>query len=107
VTQSRYGNGAIGAALALLLTEAFIVVAGFVMVGHDVLDRFMLRRAALVTVAAAGMWGAAYLVRPFGPIVEILVGALVFAALAFAFRIIRPEQIELVRTMIRNRRGRG
>jgi len=106
VTQSRYGNGAIGAALALLLTEALIVVAGFVMVGHDVLDRLMLRRAALVIVAAAGMWGAAYLVRPAGALVEIVVAALVFAALAFLFRIVSPDEIKTVRETIRNRRGR-
>jgi len=105
-TEHRYGNGAIGAGLSLLLTEALIVVAGFVIVGRDVLDRFILRRGALVAVAAAAMWGAAYLARPFGPVVAILVGVLTFAAVARVSGIVTAEQSELVRSAIRNRRRR-
>jgi len=106
VTESRYGNGAIGAALALLLTEALIVVAGFVIVGRDVLDRFMLRRAGFVAAAAVAMWGGAFLARPFGAVVAFLVGVLVFAAVVRVTGVVTSEQVQLVRDAIRNRRNR-
>jgi O-antigen/teichoic acid export membrane protein len=106
VTENRYGNGAIGASLSLLLTEALIVVAGFVMVGRAVLDRVLVRRAVLVALAGGAMWGAAYLAHPLGPVVAIVVGALVFAAFAWISGIVTPEHVELVRATIRNRRRR-
>jgi O-antigen/teichoic acid export membrane protein len=106
LTEHRYGNGAIGAALSLLVTEAIIVIAGFVLVGRDVLDRFIVRRGVAVAVAAVAMWGAAYLARPFGPVVAIAVGTLTFAAVARVTGAVTAEEIELVRSAIRNRRRR-
>jgi O-antigen/teichoic acid export membrane protein len=106
VTENRYGNGAIGASLSLLLTEALIVVAGFVMIGREVLDRLLVRRAVLLALGGGGMWGAAYLARPLGPVVSILVGALAFAAFAWVTGIVTSEHVELVRATIRNRRRR-
>jgi O-antigen/teichoic acid export membrane protein len=106
VTENRYGNGAIGASLSLLLTEALIVVAGFVMVGREVLDRVLVRRAVLLALGGGGMWGAAYLARPLGPVVSILVGALAFAAFAWMTGIVTSEHVALVRAAIRNRRKR-
>jgi O-antigen/teichoic acid export membrane protein len=106
LTEHRYGNGAIGAALSLLVTEAIIVIAGFVLVGRDVLDRFIVRRGVAVAAAAVAMWGAAYLARPFGPVVAIAVGTLTFAAVARVTGAVTAEEIELVRSAIRNRRRR-
>ena len=106
LTEHRYGNGAIGAALSLLLTEALIVIAGAVIVGRDVVDRILLRRGAFVALAAGAMWGAAYLARPFGAVAAIVVGALTFAAVARVTRVVTSEDIELVRSAIRDRHKR-
>jgi hypothetical protein len=52
------------------------------------------------------MWGAAYLARPFGPVVAIIVGALTFVAAARVFGVVTAEHVELVRSAIRNRAKR-
>ena len=62
LTQDRYGNGAIGAAISLLLTEVVVVSAGFWLIGRRVFDGGSARRAALGLVAAAAAGGAAYAV---------------------------------------------
>jgi O-antigen/teichoic acid export membrane protein len=98
-TDDRYGNGAIGAAASLLLTEALIVLVGFVMVGRDVFDRSAARRCALAVAASAAMWAFAYTTSPVVGTLPSLVGAaLVFVGLAALFRLARPDEIAFVRS---------
>jgi len=99
-TESHYGNGAIGAALSLLLTEILIVGVGFVIVGRGVFDREVTRRCLLVAVAAIAMWGVAYGARPIGTIGAFAAGALVFVVLVIAFRAITPEEIAFIRAAL-------
>jgi O-antigen/teichoic acid export membrane protein len=96
-TESRYGNGAIGASLSLLLTELFVVSAGFVLVGRDVLDPRAVRRCLIVALISAEMWGVAYLARPLGEFKAIALAALSFVLLAAAFRVATAEEVAFVR----------
>jgi len=98
LTQSRYGNGAIGASISLILTEVLIVTVGFIIVGRDVLDRSAVRRCLATGVASGAMWLAAYETRALGPIVSGAIGGLGFVALAALFRIATPAEIAFVRT---------
>ena len=52
VTQHRYGNGAIGAAISLLLTELVIAAVGMALVGRGVVDRRMARRVGRTAAAS-------------------------------------------------------
>jgi O-antigen/teichoic acid export membrane protein len=89
-TQLRYHNGAIGAAISLVLTELLMNVAGFIVLGGRVLDRRGVRRVGLSVVASAGMLGAATAARPLGTLPSLLVGAtalvVLFAKLDVATR---------------------
>jgi L-lactate permease len=97
-TQHRYGNGAIGAGISLLLTEIIVVTAGVVMVGRAVFDRGTVRRTVLGLATAVTMWGVAYEVdRLLGPIPSIVSGAIVFVCLALALRLFTPEEVELLK----------
>jgi O-antigen/teichoic acid export membrane protein len=92
-TQRHYGNGAIGAALSLLLTEIVMVVFGFMMVGRHVFDRNAVKRCLLATLASGAMWGAAYAARPMGAAASLAAGIATFTVLVLALRIATPEEV--------------
>jgi O-antigen/teichoic acid export membrane protein len=99
LTQDRFGNGAIGAAIALFLTELLVVSIGVVLVGRGVFDRSTLRRTVLVTATALAMWGAAVLVRrAVGDVASVAAGIAVFFVLAYALKLFTPEEIGLLRS---------
>jgi O-antigen/teichoic acid export membrane protein len=104
-TQHHYGNGAIGAALSLLLTELIMVAYGFKMVGRRLLDATLVRRSTGVIAASVGMWAVAYATRPLGPAASIGAGCLTFAILVFALRVVGRDEIELARGLIARRRA--
>ena len=54
LTEHRYHNGAIGAAISLVLTELLMDIVGFVLVGRHVFDGRMLKRCALVAARVGG-----------------------------------------------------
>jgi O-antigen/teichoic acid export membrane protein len=97
-TQARYHNGAIGAALSLLLTELLMDGAGFILVGRRVLDRASLRRCALAVIASAGMWTVAYGARTFGQPVALAAGVATLGILTLALHILTPQEAALVRS---------
>ena len=103
-TEYRYENGAIGAALSLLLTELLIVSAGFVVVGRGVFDRSVARRCVLTALASIAMWAVAYAAQPIGTLASIGLGVLTFVALAAVFRLVRPEELSAARAWIAARR---
>jgi O-antigen/teichoic acid export membrane protein len=96
-TQHRYGNGAIGAAFSLFLTEVLIVSVGFVVLGRGVIDRQVGTRFALTAVAAGVMCAVAYAARPLGPVLSLLLGGLAFVLLALRLRLVRPDEAALLR----------
>ena len=84
--QASAHNGAIGAALSLLLTELVVVVLGIVVTRRRVDYRHSLRRVAGSAVAASGMWAAMYACAPTGVLAEGAAGAGTYALLAIVFR---------------------
>jgi O-antigen/teichoic acid export membrane protein len=98
-TQHHHDNGAIGAAISLLLTELICIGAGFVMIGRDIFDRNTVRRVALGTGAAAAMWAVYYVTEDtIGTVPALVVGVLVFVVIAVAIRLFTAEEIGLIRS---------
>lgn len=104
-TERHEGNGAIGAALSLLVTEVLIVVAGVRLVGARVLGGATLRRPVLAVGASAGMWGAAEVVRSGGPVVSLAVGIATFGVLAGSLRLVRPDDVRAAARLLGGRLG--
>ena len=96
-TAHRYGDGAIGAAVSLVLTELLMTVAGFILVGRHVFDRTSVRRCLSAILASVGMWGAAYAARPLGTPVSLAVGGATLLALVVALRIPTSQEKALIR----------
>ena len=98
LTQHQYDNGAIGAAISLLLTEIVVVAAGIWLIGRRVFDGGSARRAALGLVAASAAGLAAYAVPGNDRLVRrCSVGLLVFAGAAAVLRVFTPGEVELMR----------
>ena len=106
VTEQRYHNGAIGAAISLVLTELLMDVVGFFLVGRHVFDGRMVKRCSLVLLASAAMAGVAYAVRPLGTVESLAAGFAVLLILVAALRIVRREELELVQSGFARVRGR-
>jgi O-antigen/teichoic acid export membrane protein len=105
-TEHRYGNGAIGAAISLLVTELILVAVGFVIVGPHVLDRRAIRRCILAIVASAAAWAIAYAARPLGTPVQFAAGGATLVGLALVLRIATPEELALLRAAVPRLRRR-
>jgi O-antigen/teichoic acid export membrane protein len=97
LTQHHYGNGAIGAAISLLVTEVLIVLVGFAMVGRGVIDRSVGARCARAAVASAGLLVAVFASRPLGTIPSLAAGLLGFVLLAATLRLATPAEIAFAR----------
>jgi O-antigen/teichoic acid export membrane protein len=96
-TQHRYGNGAIGAGIALFLTELLIVAVGLVLFGRGLVDRATVRRCVPAVVSSAALWGVAYLLRPLGPVVALGSAGVVFLILARVLHLLTPDELVVLR----------
>jgi O-antigen/teichoic acid export membrane protein len=105
VTQTRWHNGALGAALALLATELGMSVAAIVLMPRvlSVSSWFRILRAA---VATAGMGLAVWLVSfHSGLFVQVGTGLVTFMALAALLRIVTDAEMTELRRLPRMFRG--
>jgi O-antigen/teichoic acid export membrane protein len=107
LTAARYDNGAIGAAIALLLTEVIVVAFGIAIVGSSVLDRRVVGRLARMAAASAALWVTAYATRPFGPVASLAAAALAFVAIVAALRILTAEETAFLRSCARRAGARA
>jgi O-antigen/teichoic acid export membrane protein len=89
--QSHFGNGAIGAAIALGLTEVLIVGVGFLVAGRQVLTGASTFRWLRTAVAGGAMWAVMYATRPFGFVASAVAGVLIFTALVPVLRLASPD----------------
>jgi O-antigen/teichoic acid export membrane protein len=96
VAQRRYGNGAIGAAVSLLLTELAIVAVGMVLVG-GVVDRRMARRVGRTAAASTLTCLVAVATRSLGTAASLGLAAAAFALFAAALRLVAPEEAAAIR----------
>jgi O-antigen/teichoic acid export membrane protein len=91
-TQSRYGNGALGAAVSLVLTELLIAVVGMLMVGHGVLNRGSAARVLRGLAVAVLMSAATLSVFRFGFFVQAPVSVASFLVFAWLLRLATPDE---------------
>jgi O-antigen/teichoic acid export membrane protein len=92
LTQHRFGNGAIGAAIALALTEALVACVGVAIVGRGIVGRSTARRVGGMALACGGMWLVVHLLGSTGPVVSLLAGCVALFVLAFVFRAITEDE---------------
>jgi O-antigen/teichoic acid export membrane protein len=77
-TADRYGNGAIGGALAYVVTELFQVVAGIVVLAPHLASRRTLTRVGRVGIAGAALLAAGWPLRERFFLISAVVGSAAF-----------------------------
>lgn len=97
-TQHRYGNGAIGAAIALALTEALIACGGVAIVGRRIIGLSTLRRFGRMAVASGGSWLVVELLSGLGPVVSLAAGFVALVALVILCGAITREERRWIRS---------
>lgn len=108
--QSRYGNGAIGAATSLLVTETLIASFSLLVVTRGILTRESAGRILRSLIAGLAMAGAVSTSSPLGLIPRILLGIVVYGVLALLLNVPSEHDVQTAREVIgrvlrRRRRG--
>lgn len=96
-TQTRYHNGALGAAASLAATEILIVALGLALVGHHVITPGGVRRVAASGIASAAMVVAGLESRRFGAGVSIAFGIVGFVVVGALVGLVTPRKIRDLR----------
>ncbi len=98
--QSRFGNGAIGGALAFVVTELGMMIAGLVLMPAGSLGWGNVWTAVRAFVAGLGMVAAVWLWRDSFIAIPIAVGAVTYLVLILMLRIVPQEDWQLLRGMV-------
>ena len=103
------GNGAIGAALATLLSELVMVVVGVTIMPKGVMDRSTVLTFAKIGVAAGGMLAVGLGAKAIGMNVGlmIVVTAVAYGALVVATRLVSADDIRFLKELVRNKFGKA
>ncbi len=96
LTQHHGGNGAVGAAVALLITELLVALGGMVMI-RGVFDRAMVWRWVRTLLASGAMWGVDQVAAPFGAGPALVLAVAAFVAGIVLLRVPRPEESRAAR----------
>jgi len=97
--QSQQHNGAIGAALSLLVTEVVMAMVGLRLL-PPVLDAKSALRVLKACVATLGMAAVVWAASRYGLLIETVAGVLTFGGLAFAMRLLSVEEFALLRAKV-------
>lgn len=107
ITQDRYGNGAIGAAIMTVITEIWVVAGALWLRSPGVIDRRETARIGRIVVASGLMVPAVLLVRDTPLIVQVLVGGATYAVAALGLGAISMgeirQMVDQLRTGLRRR----
>jgi O-antigen/teichoic acid export membrane protein len=91
-TQHHLGNGAVGAAIALALTELLVACAGVLVVGRGVIGLSTIDRIVRMALACGGMWLVVVLLRGTGPYVSLVAGCATLVGLAILLRAVKADE---------------
>ena len=98
--QASAHNGAIGAALALLLTEAVVLLLGLLTARRQVRLTHSMGRFFRTGLAAMSMWAAMYMSARIGFVVEGVVGFVVYAFLVVLLRAVPDDAVRALAQLI-------
>lgn len=106
LTDDRYGNGAIGAAIVTVGTEVWVMVGALVLRSPGVLDRGALARLVRVVFAAGVMVPVLLLSRDLPVAVQVILGLVSYGAASLAFGVFSLSELRelAAQTMSRGQR---
>ncbi len=105
-SDDRYGNGAIGAAIATVGTELFILVGALSLRSPGVVDMRSAWNALRILAAGLTMVPVLLLADSLNLFLRIVLGAVTYGVAIIAFRAVTRDDLRLVSSMVSRRRGR-
>jgi O-antigen/teichoic acid export membrane protein len=105
-TSDRFGNGAMGGAIAYVITELFIVVTCIIVLAPSLLNWSSLTRLLKIIAASAAMVASAWPLRDRFLPLAIVAGAAAYIATILVLRTLDDEERELAGTLFNKIRGR-
>lgn len=96
--QQRYGNGALGAAISLCVTELVLAAVGFLVV-PGIVNRIFVGRLVRAGLATAGMMAAVWSAAPLGLPAQLAVGVLSYPPLVLLLGALSAEQKSQLRRL--------
>lgn len=99
-TDRSFDNGAIGGALAYVVTEATILVVAVAVLAPHLAGRPTLHRLGRCAAGTVVMAAAVWPIRSLFPVVPVAVGAITYAAVLAALRTFDSREIELARRVL-------
>jgi O-antigen/teichoic acid export membrane protein len=108
--QARFGNGAVGGALAFIVTEAGMLAAALFLLPKSSFDFSNLRFGMQTILAGLVMVGVTWWVREYFIAVPVMVGGLSYVGMILLLRVIPPEDWGLMKELgqgILTKLGRG
>src|SRR2546422_9864875 len=100
--QSRFGNGAEGAAVAMIVTEALMTGAGLVLLPR-MLNLGSVKRLLRAVAATAAMAILVWSVRGLGLAAELLVGCATFGTTGLLLRLMSRDELRDLRAAVGRR----
>jgi O-antigen/teichoic acid export membrane protein len=85
ITDSRYDNGAIGAAIVMVGTELWVMIGALYLRAPGVLDRAEVGRILRITAATAAMTPVLLLAGDWPILIQVSLGVVVYAIASLAF----------------------
>jgi len=104
--QRLFGNGAIGGAIAFVITETGMAIAGLRMLPRGSLGRANLWSGVRILAAGLVMAAAAWLLRGYFLLLPVAAGAVIYLLLLILFRVVGRAEWELTGRIIAGIRGR-
>jgi O-antigen/teichoic acid export membrane protein len=106
VANDRYGNGAIGAAIVMVVTELWVTVGALFLRSPGVIDRTEVGRIARILVASVAMVPVLLVAATWSLFVQIGLGALVYGGAALLLGAISLDEVrDLLQRFTRSQRG--
>jgi O-antigen/teichoic acid export membrane protein len=104
LTQSYFGNGAIGAAAVTTATEILVMTVGLRLLSRGVFDSSTLRHLGRVLAAAAVMTAVVLPIRTFPIAIPVLAGALSYCVAALLLRAVSLSEVRELLRFVASRR---
>lgn len=105
-TQETFGNGALGGALAYVITEAMIIGGSIRLLPKGTLSWPTLSLAARAILAGVAMIAVAWTVKDMFLLFPILAGILTYVPLMFVFRLVSDQDQQLILSLANKVWGR-
>jgi hypothetical protein len=100
-TDKRFDNGAIGGALAYVVTEGFVLTVALVFIAPQLLRLPSTLRLARTVLAGAGMFAAIWPLRDTFILIPIAVGAVVYLVGIAVLRVLGARDLAMLVRIVR------